>query len=49
MVTQGKNGGVLCGHDYSLAFFGVIEAVNELIGYDNVSIKPDATWFFTKR
>ena len=44
-----KKGGVLCGHDYSLGFFGVIEAVNELIGYDNVSIKSDATWFFTKR
>ena len=44
-----KMGGVLCGHDYSLNFFGVIEAVNELIGYDNVSIKSDATWFYTKR
>ena len=44
-----KMGGVLCGHDYSLSFFGVIEAVNELIGYDNVSIKSDATWFYTKR
>jgi hypothetical protein len=44
-----KRGGVLSGHDYSLAFFGVVEAVNEIIGYDNVSIKSDSTWFYTKR
>lgn len=42
-------GGVLSGHDYSLTFFGVVEAVNHLIGYDNVSIKPDATWIYFKR
>lgn len=41
-------GGCLCGHDYSLNFFGVIEAVNDLIGYDNVSIKSDSTWFYFK-
>ena len=44
-----KRGGVLSGHDYSLAFFGVVEAVNEIIGYDNVSIKSDSTWFYIKR
>ena len=43
-----SGGGVLCGHDYSLQFFGVIEAVNDEIGYDNVSIKSDATWFYVK-
>lgn len=44
-----KVGGVLSDHNYGLNYFGVIEAVNELIGYDNVSIKSDDTWFFTKR
>lgn len=44
-----KIGGVLCGHDYSLRYFGVVEAVNKIIGYDNVDIKIDATWFYTKR
>lgn len=44
-----KVGGVLSGHNYGLNFFGVIEAVNELIGYDNVSIKSDDTWFYNKR
>jgi hypothetical protein len=29
--------------------FGVIEAVTELIGYDNVAIKSDSTWFYHKR
>jgi hypothetical protein len=44
-----KIGGVLCGHDYSLRYFGVVEAVNKIIGYDNVVIKRDATFFYTKR
>jgi len=44
-----KQGGILSGHDYSIKFFGVVEAVNELIGYDNVSIKSDSTWFYFKR
>ena len=44
-----KVGGVLSGHNYGLNFFGVIEAVNGIIGYDNVSIKSDDTWFYTKR
>jgi hypothetical protein len=44
-----KKGGVLSGHDYSLKYFGVVQAVNELIGYDNVSIKSDSTWFYFKR
>jgi len=44
-----KQGGVLSGHDYSLSFFGVVEAVNELLGYDHVAIKSDSTWFYFKR
>jgi len=43
-----KKGGILSGHDYSLSFFGVVESVNELIGYDNVAIKTDRTWFYIK-
>lgn len=49
MDAQGKSGGVISGHNYGLNFFGVIEAVNGIIGYDNVSIKSDDTWFYTKR
>jgi hypothetical protein len=44
-----KRGGVLSGHNYELAYYGVVEAVNELIGYDNVAIKSDTTWFYFKR
>jgi hypothetical protein len=43
-----KPGGVLSGHDYSIAFFGVIQAVNEKLGSDNIVIKSDATWFYYK-
>lgn len=43
-----KSGGTLAGHDYSIKFFGVIIAVNEIIGVDNVRIGTDSTWFFTK-
>ena len=44
-----KRGGVLSGHDYSLSFFGSIESVNELIGFDNVAIQSNSTWFYHKR
>ena len=43
-----KNGGILGGHDYSLKFFGVIEAVNNTIGYDKISVRGDNTWFYFK-
>lgn len=43
-----KNGGILGGHDYSLKFFGVIEAVNDTIGYDKISVRDDNTWFYFK-
>ncbi len=41
-------GGVLSGHDYSLTHFGVIMAVNEILGIDNIKIGQDSTWFYTK-
>jgi predicted O-methyltransferase YrrM len=44
-----KNGGVLCGHDYCVSSFGVIMAVNELLGVDNVRIGADNTWFYIKQ
>jgi hypothetical protein len=43
-----KPGGILAGHDYSLAFFGVIRAVHDTLGEDNVSIRSDDTWFYFK-
>ena len=43
-----KSGGCLSGHDYSLGFFGVVLAVNEVLGVDNISIKSDSTWFYFK-
>ena len=39
-----RKGGVLCGHDYSLAQFGVIQAVNEVIGCDNIELKSGDVW-----
>lgn len=43
-----KVGGTLSGHDHSINYFGVIEAVNESIGYDNILVKSDSTWFYNK-
>ena len=43
-----KQGGVLSGHDYSIGFFGVIQAVNEKLGIDNIVIRSDSTWFYFK-
>jgi hypothetical protein len=43
-----KPNGILSGHDYSTRFFGVIMAVNELLGVDNVRIGDDSTWFYIK-
>lgn len=42
-------GGVIGGHDYNLRFFGVVNAVNDTLGYDNVSIRSDYTWFYFKK
>jgi SAM-dependent methyltransferase len=44
-----KPGGVLSGHDYSIDFFGVIQAVNEKLGTDNIVVKSDATWFYYEK
>lgn len=44
-----RNGGCLSGHDYSIAFFGVIQAVNDKLGVDNIAIRSDATWFYYKK
>jgi predicted O-methyltransferase YrrM len=43
-----KPNGILSGHDYSTRFFGVIMAVNELLGVDNVRIGAESTWFYNK-
>ena len=43
-----KKGGTLSGHDYSVKFFGVIMAVNEILGVDNIRIGQDSTWFLKK-
>jgi len=48
-VTKIERWGVLSGHDYLLSFFGFAEAVNELIVYDNVSIKFDSNWSYFKK
>ena len=43
-----KKGGWLSGHDYHINYFGVILAVNEKLGVDNIAIRSDATWFYYK-
>lgn len=43
-----RAGGCISGHDYSLKFFGVIQAVNEVLGFDNIVIQQDSTWFYFK-
>lgn len=43
-----RTGGCLGGHDYSVVYFGVIQAVNEKIGADNISVRSDDTWFYFK-
>lgn len=43
-----KTGGLLSGHDYTIGFFGVIQALNEKLCPDNVFIRSDETWFYLK-
>jgi len=43
-----KVGGFLTGHDYGLGFYGVINAVNEKLGVDNISINYDSVWIYKK-
>jgi len=43
-----RKGGILAGHDYYLKFFGVIQAVHEAFGIDNIGIKGIIWWTFKK-
>jgi len=43
-----RTGGILCGHDYSLKFWGVIQAVNEELGYDNIQLMGGDLWVYRK-
>jgi len=44
-----KKGGVLIGHDYCIVHFGVILAVNELLGINNTQILPHDIWYYKKK
>lgn len=44
-----KKGGCLSGHDYSLKFYGVVQAVNLILGADSIIVKSDDTWFHFKK
>jgi len=40
-----KEGGIICGHDYASREKGVIKAVNEIYGEDNIEvIRPGSVW-----
>jgi len=40
-----KEGGIICGHDYASREKGVIKAVNEIYGVDNIEvIRPGSVW-----
>jgi SAM-dependent methyltransferase len=43
-----KENGVICGHDYNSACPGVIRAVNEIFGEDNIKIYSDSSWVVEK-
>lgn len=44
-----KKGGILAGDDYDLYWKGVVNAVNEILGKDNVQIKRDINiWIYHK-
>jgi len=40
-----KKGGIISGHNYSLNWFGVIEAVNSSFDSDNIRICNDEMWY----
>jgi len=42
-----KPGGILVGHDYNIRFMGVVFAVNESLGVDEITVKPDI-WIYKK-
>jgi hypothetical protein len=43
-----RPGGIISGHDYDKDFDGVIRAVDERFGADQVKIHPGTVWSFTK-
>jgi hypothetical protein len=44
-----KKNGILSGHDFSLHHFSVIKAVGDMLGYDNITIKPNVSiWIYKK-
>ena len=43
-----KKSGFLCGHDYTIKYFGVIKAVDSVLGTDNVRIMPGNVWVYKK-
>lgn len=44
-----RKGGYLCGHDYSIKYFGVLEGVNEMLGVDNIQVLSDDVWVYLKK
>lgn len=43
-----KKGGILCGHDYQVETMGVIHAVHDCLGCDNVTILTDCMFVYEK-
>ncbi len=43
-----KSNGIIAGHDYNHAYEGVIQAVNEIFGKDNIQLFPDSSWMVKK-
>jgi len=48
-----RSGGIICGHDYhgkyGERYPGVNQAVNELLGKENIECLPDCMWLYKKR
>lgn len=44
-----KNDGILCGHDYSLEWFGVVRAVEDSLGVNNIILKDSKVWLYVKK
>lgn len=40
-----KKGGIMAGHDYNESWPGVIQAVNELLGKENITVE-NSCWFY---
>ena len=43
-----KGNGIICGHDYNSSCPGVIKAVNEIFGKENIKIYSDSSWVVQK-